>query len=102
MSFIDRSGLGTGAIGGGSEAQCERSRRLQYIDEVRAVEAFILVEEIMRRRYNVSVRGPNFSFLSATHIMDDILSDSIDNKTIITDRFLIYEYMWFTIIPLIY
>ena len=64
MSLIDRSGLGTGATGKGSEPQGERSRRLQYNDEVRAVEAFILVEEIMRRRYNVSVRNLNFIFFS--------------------------------------
>jgi hypothetical protein len=60
-SLIDRSGLGTGGgASGGNDPKDERSRRLQYNDEVRAVEAFILVEDIMRRRYNVSVSGPNF------------------------------------------
>ena len=74
MSLIDRSGLGAAAAarggggggggGGGNEQQGERSPRLQYNDEVRAVEAFILVEEIMRRRYNVSVRGPKVYYTS--------------------------------------
>lgn len=60
MSLIDRSGLsvaiaGAGA-GGGSEQHAERSPKSLYNDEVRVVESFILVEEIMRRRYNVTVR----------------------------------------------
>ena len=76
MSLIDRSGLGGGGgggggsggggggFGGGGEPHAERSPKSHYNDEVRAVEAFILVEEIMRRRYNVSVRGVK---LDSTH-----------------------------------
>ena len=57
MSLVDRSGLGGGGgSGGGSEPHAERSPKSHYNEEVRAVEAFILVEEIMRRQYNVSVR----------------------------------------------
>ena len=59
MSLIDRSGLsaGGGDAGGGSDSHRESSLKSQYNDEVQVVDVFIIIEEIMRRRYNITVCG---------------------------------------------
>ena len=57
MGLIDRSGLADSSRdpSGSGEPQSESSLISHYNGEVQVVEVFLIIEDIMRRRYNITV-----------------------------------------------